>query len=207
MMALPANPDGRSHAPRAFTLIEMLISMVLMLIMFTMLYGYGSRNYQHEMRKKCEGNLQKVYLALQIFANDHGGKYPEAAAAQTSEEPLDQLVPHYSVDTSIFICPGSKARALPAGESFLKLKISYSYYMGQDSTNTTEPLMSDAQVNTASKNSGDNLFSIAGKPPGNNHYRYGGNVIFVDGHSEFSPTNAAFPLVIKSGIVLLNPRL
>ena len=184
----------------------MLISMVLMIIMFTMLYGYNSRNYQRERQKTCEGNLQKTYIALQIFANDHGGKYPAVPTAQTSEEPLDQLVPHYSVDTTIFICPGSKDKALPAGESLLNRKISYSFYMGLTSTNLEHPLMSDAQVNTLSKNAGQRLFSIDGKPPGNNHVKFGGNVSFVDGHTDFSPANAAFPLVISPGIVLLNPR-
>ncbi|HEX4342105.1 MAG TPA: prepilin-type N-terminal cleavage/methylation domain-containing protein [Verrucomicrobiae bacterium] len=202
----PFSPGRSTSRSRAFTLIELLITMVLMVILFTMYHGYASRNYQHEQRKKCEANLQKIYVALQIFGNDHSSRYPEVPGAQTSEQPLDLLVPHYSVDTTIFICPGSKAKALPSGESILQRKISYAYYMGLTLTNAQEALLSDAQANTLSKNIGQTLFSVSGQPPGNNHYKYGGNVLFGDGHVEFSPTNAAFPLVLSPGIILLNPR-
>lgn len=184
----------------------MLISLALMIVLFTLYYGYGSRNYQREQRKACQGNLQKIYIALQIFANDHDGKYPEIADAKTSEEPLDLLVPHYSVDTTIFICPGSKDKVLPAGTSFLKQKISYAYYMGRCLTNTQDALVTDEQINTEPKTVGDLIFSVSGKPPGNNHYKYGGNILFGDGRTEFSPTNSTFSLALTPGVVLLNPK-
>ena len=110
--------------------------LVLMIIMTTMMWGFGSASRQRAEKKACQQNLSKIYLAMQIYANDFAGKFPEDTNAQTSEAALDVLVPRYTVDTSIFICPGGRDSALPEGESFRKRKISYAYYMG--------PRLSDA---------------------------------------------------------------
>jgi hypothetical protein len=49
--------------------------------------------------------------------------------------------------------------------------------MGRRATDATEPLMSDRQVNSQSKNKGDAVFSSTGDPPGNNHRKDGGNIL------------------------------
>ena len=154
----------------------------------------------------CQQNLSKIYLALQIYANDYAGKLPENTNALTSEEALCVLVPRYSADTSIFICPGGRDSALPEGVSFRKRKISYAYYMGTHLNDAQPALLSDRQVNTLPKNAGDYAFSTTGKPPGNNHHNYGGNLLFVDGRIETSPACAQAPLPLTPGVVLLNPR-
>ena len=101
-----------------FSLVELLITMTLMLIMATMMWGFGSASRQRAGKKACQQNLSKIYLAMQIYSNDCAGKFPENTNAQTSETALDVLVPRYTVDTSIFICPGGRDSALPEGESF-----------------------------------------------------------------------------------------
>jgi prepilin-type N-terminal cleavage/methylation domain-containing protein/prepilin-type processing-associated H-X9-DG protein len=189
-----------------FSLVELLIVLALMIILTTMLWGFGSASHQHAEQKACQQNLSKIYVALQIYANDFGGRLPENAAAKTSEEALGVLVPRYTVDTSIFICPGGRDRALPAGEPFGKRKISYAFYMGLRLTNTQDALMSDRQVDTNPKNAGDCAFSTTGKPPGNNHHKYGGNFLFCDGHLELTPPQVPFSLAVTQGVVLLNPR-
>lgn len=189
-----------------FSLVELLITMTLMLIMATMMWGFGSASRQRAGKKACQQNLSKIYLAMQIYSNDCAGKFPENTNAQTSETALDVLVPRYTVDTSIFICPGGRDSALPEGESFRKRKISYAYYMGARPNDAQQPLMSDRQVNTLPKNSGDFAFSTTGKSPGNNHHKYGGNFVFGDGHMEMTPAKISFSLPIPQGVVLLNPR-
>jgi prepilin-type processing-associated H-X9-DG protein len=106
----------------------------------------------------------------------------------------------------VFICPGSKDSPLPAGESFLKRKISYAYYMGRGSNDAAQVLLSDAQVNTNAKAAGQPAFSLTGKAPGNNHHKYGGNFLFGDGHMERTPPVVPFALGLTSGVVLLNPK-
>jgi prepilin-type N-terminal cleavage/methylation domain-containing protein len=197
-------------APEGFSLIELLVTLALMVILTTMMWGFASAKHQRNQKQLCADNLQKIYLAMQIYANDFGGKLPENTNAQTSEAVLDELVPKYTADTSIFICPGGRDSEIPSGEPLTKHKISYAYYMGhQLPTNenaTPFVLMSDRQINTEPKHAGEFVFSTTGKSPGNNHHKYGGNFLFSDGSVQASGPQLTFSLVFTSGVVLLNPK-
>jgi prepilin-type processing-associated H-X9-DG protein len=189
-----------------FSLVELLVVLALMILLTAMMWGFGSKNRQRTAQNECRKNLEKIYLAMQIYSSDFGSKLPARADAQTSEEALSELVPRYTVDTSIFICPGGKDSPLPSGVSFANLKISYAYYMGLYLPDAQPPLLSDRQVNTLPKRAGDPVFSGNGKPPGNNHHKYGGNFLFGDGHVELSPPQLSFSIATPSDVVLLNPR-
>lgn len=211
--ARPAAAEGAGEQtpgyerPRAgFSLIELLITLALLIIMMTVYWGRGSASRQRRDLKACGQNLEKIFVAMQIYANDHAGRFPDVAGARTSEEALDALVPRYTVDTSVFICPGTKDAPLPSGESFRNRTISYAYYMGRALTNAEAALMSDRQVDTRSKAAGQLLFSQTGKPPGSNHSKYGGNLLFCDGRTETSRSPARMPLPLPPGVVLLNPK-
>jgi len=200
---LPA-PGGR--APRAFSLLELLITVAIILVLTTMYWGSNSASRQRQLQTACQKNLQTMFIALQIYANDHSSKFPEVTAATSSEQPLDLLVPRYTADTSVFICPASKNSALPPAESILKRKISYAYFMGRRNNDSQDLLMTDRLIDTQPKNSGQDIFSSTGKPPGNNHGKTGGNLLFCDGHTEGSPPRAAVSIVLTQSVVLLNPR-
>ncbi len=201
-----AGVRGAPSPPAGFSLLELLVTLAIVLTLATLYFGFGSPSHQRGTKKACQANLQKVFLAQEIYAQDHAGTFPRVAGAATSEVPLDLLVPRYSVDREVFICPGGQASPLPAGESLRTNKISYAYYMGRHSGGAPAALISDAQVNTNSKTAGDPVFSATGKPPGNNHQQSGGNILFTDGHVESSPTNLAFALPVTAGVVLLNPK-
>jgi len=190
----------------AFSLIELLATVLIILVLTTMYWSGNSTNRQRSRQAACQQNLQKIFIAMQIYANEYKERFPEKPGARTSEEALDALVPKYTSDTAVFICPGSKDAELPGGESFLKRRISYAYYMGRRTGDTTEVLMSDRQVDTNSKAPNQPVFSATGKPPGNNHKQLGGNFLFCDGHVELSPPSSAFSLVLTQGVVLLNPK-
>jgi prepilin-type N-terminal cleavage/methylation domain-containing protein/prepilin-type processing-associated H-X9-DG protein len=195
---------GVKFSLAAFSLIELLIVVVILLILTAMYWGSGSRGPQKKQLLDCRNNLQKIYVAMDIYANEHGGKFPDVSGARTSETALNLLVPRYTADTASFICPGSKDSA-PPDESLLNRKTSYAYYMGRSRPNATEALMSDEQVNTLAKVPGQYAFSADGKPPGNNHRQYGGNFLFCDGRTESSPARVPFSLGLTQGVVLLNP--
>jgi prepilin-type N-terminal cleavage/methylation domain-containing protein len=206
----PLRPPRRPLADTArvggFSFIELLITLAIILVLSMMMFGFGSRNNQRQQMKKCQANLQKIYVALQIYAADSAGKFPVVNNARSSEDALDILVPRYSADTAIFICPGSKDGSLPAGESLRLGRISYAYYMGRTASEAESLLLSDRQVDAQPKAAGQQVFSENGKAPGNNHHQYGGSLLFCDGSMKSSPPVAAFALPMGTNVVLLNPK-
>jgi prepilin-type N-terminal cleavage/methylation domain-containing protein len=200
-------PWRRNPAAKAgFSLVELLITLALMAVLTTMMYGFASARHQRNQRQLCADNLQKIYLAMQIYADDFKGALPQNTNAATSEEVLDVLVPKYSADTSIFICPGGRDAEIPSGEPLRQHKISYAYYMGRRLDTPQAVLMSDRQVDTEPKRAGEMVFSADGKPPGNNHHKYGGNFLLCDGSVQASGPQLTFSLASAPGIVLLNPK-
>jgi len=192
--------------PKAFSLVELLVVAAILGVLYALAFSPSSAKYQRAKKQLCEANLEKIYVAMQLYANDYGGWTPSATNATTSEAVLARLVPKYSADTDIFICPGGRDDKLEPGADLKQGKISYAYYMGRQLGSPTEGLLSDRQVNTNRKSANDDLFSITGQPPGNNHKKYGGNVLFSDGHVEMSPSAAAFSLDYPTNVILLNPK-
>ena len=200
-------PMPRSlSAATGFSLLELLIVVALIAVLSAMMYSFSSGHHQRTQKELCSYNLLKIYISLQIYANDFKGTLPLSTNAQTSEDVLDALVPRYTADTSIFICPGGRDSDIPSGESLRKFRISYAYYMGRHLDSPTNTLMSDRQVNTAWKTNGDFAFSPDGRPPGNNHHKFGGNFLFCDGSVQSSSAQLDFSIPPASGVVLLNPK-
>jgi len=187
-------------------MIELLVVLALILILTMLFWGGRGSGRQRQQQKSCQKNLQKIFIAQEIYARDCSGLFPVVASAKTSDEALDLLVPRYTVDTGSFICPGSSDSSLTGSESLSRHKISYAYYMGRRSSDTSEALMSDEQVDTLAKAAGQQAFSTTGKGPGNNHSKSGGNFLFVDGRVEHSPARPPFSLTLTQGVVLLNPK-
>lgn len=187
-----------------FSLVELLLVVAIILVLSTLYFGPSSGSRKRALHAACQKNLQKLYVAMQIYANDSGGVYPKVPAARTSAEALDALVPRYTSDTSVFICPAGDDSSLKGG-SIKKHKISYAYYMGRGVTNSAEALVTDKQVDALAKGAGQPIFSSTGKPPGNNHGKAGGNLLYCDGHLESMPPSASAPLGLSTGEMLLNP--
>ena len=196
----------RHAAATGFSLIELLVTLAIMVIVIAMMEGFASGRHQRTQKQLCADNLQKIYLALQIYANDFRGALPVNTNAVTSEDVLGALVPKYSADTSIFICPGGRDSQIASGEPLSQHKISYAYYMGRRLDNPQLVLLTDRQINTEPKRAGEMIFSANGKPPGNNHHKYGGNFLLADGSVTASGAQLTVSLASTPGVVLLNPK-
>ena len=181
--------------------------MVIIVIVFTMTMSSGSKSFQEKKLAECQNNLQGIYAAMRTYSQDNNGALPAVPGAATAEAPLSLLVPKYTTGSEYFICPGSKDKPLPDAQPFADRKISYAYYMGRTLQDGSEAaLVSDAQVDTAPKASGQPVFSADGKKPGNNHNKFGGNFLFCDGNVQNTPARLAFPLPPATNVVLLNPK-
>ncbi len=186
-------------------LLELLIVVALILVLTVLYWAPAGPSREQRQRAACRQNLQGIYMALKLYGDQQAERFPAVPGARAAEDALDRLVPRYTIDTSVFVCPASKDRPLPAGESLRGHKISYAYYMGRRETDASEVLMSDAQVDALSKAAGQPLFSSTGRAPGNNHRQHGGNLLFGDGHADWCAPRAPAGLVFTQGVVLLNP--
>jgi len=190
-----------------FTVLEVFLVMVILFVVFTLFLSAGSKSGQEKRLAACQNNLQSLYAAMKTFSMDNNGALPAVPGAETSEAPLSRLVPKDTTDTELFICPGSNDKPLPEAQPFADKKISYAYYMGRTfEAGSAAPLISDAQIDTAAKSAGQLVFSPDGKKPGNNHNKFGGNVLFCDGNVQYTPARLTFPLPLATNVVLLNPK-
>lgn len=197
----------KSQAERGFSLVELIVVAGLMLVMFVLYYGRGSKQFQSAQQVICRQNLQFAFTALQTYASDNKNLYPRAPGSTTSEAPLSLLVPRSTTKTEIFICPGTKRSKLPEGQPFANRRISYAYVMGLTNNSSANLwILSDEQVNTSPKQPGQTVFSIDGKGPGRNHDKYGGDFLWADGRAGFSPAQAAFAVTNPPQTVVLNPK-
>ena len=192
-----------------FSYIELLVSTAIIGICYLIYLGPGSHGYEIRARAKCASNLQQLHLSLALYAQEHDGWFPRTEGATSSEAPLSLLVPQYTTDTSLFICPAGKDSRLPAAKPFDDRRISYAYYMGvrQDDSAAETPLISDSQLNAEPKLAGDRVFFEKHVSPGGNHRAFGGNILYADGHVETLESSAATrSLVPRPGVTLLNPK-
>jgi len=201
----PSGPGRRVGG--GFSLLELLITMAVLVILTVLMsgeFGVGGRN---RALAACRDNLQKIYLALSIYQNDNNGAFPFLKDATSPAGPLSLLVPKSTTVTEMFICPGSKDKPLPEAESFANRKISYAYYMGRTTNDDgSEIIASDAQVDAAPKNKGQQIFSGNGRAPGNNHGKEGGNLLSRGGEVTGSGPKSSRDVRYPPSVRLLNPE-
>jgi len=198
----------RAHPSDGFSYIELLVCTAIILILYALYLGPSSAAGQAKRKAECAQHLQQMHLSLALYAQEHNGTFPVRTDASSSEQPLSLLVPQYTSDTSVFICPAGRQAKLPEAQVFDNRRISYSYYMGvRADAGPSVPLVSDAQVDTTTvRPIGTPLFAEKRSATGGNHVQYGGNVLFADGHVESFPNRVTRDLDASAGVKLLNPK-
>lgn len=190
-----------------FSLLELLLTLIILTTLSVIFLSGGRQGIQDRAMRQCEANIQKIHIALSIYAMDHDGLFPVAEKPRGPQEPLSALIPLYTTDTDLFVCPGAEDKPPPQGKPFPKRKISYSYYMGWRKTDPGQsPLLSDRQIPANAPESRlGSMFSTTGEKPGSNHHKYGGNVLFIDGSTKRLAPKKAPPFEYPAHVKLLIP--
>lgn len=87
---------------RAFTLIEMLVVVAIIVILAAMLLPALSRGKDQANKIKCVNNLHQLQMATQMYADDHEDQYPPRR--QTPNHWVPRLKEYYISDR-IVECP------------------------------------------------------------------------------------------------------
>ncbi len=202
-----AAPVLRRPGEGGFSIIELLLVVAILIALITIMGSRLTTNGRSRTMTQCQRNLQKIYLALSIYATDNKDAYPMVTNALTSEPPLSLLIPRCTTVTEMFICPASGDKKLREAESFSNAIISYAYYMGRNTNaDPAAILASDRQLDTLPKLNGRQAFSTDGNKPGNNHAKDGGNLLFVNGETLTTGPKTSRDLIFPTNVVLLNPR-
>ena len=182
-----------------FSLVELLITMLIAVSLYAAAVGPTKAYVEKQKFQRCAETLRKLHLTLSLYANEHDGDYPNLAGAGSADEVLSRLVPKYTTDTSLFVCPATGKAANGHAD--------YACTMGlRKDANGDTPLLSDAQVDAEPKTRGAKIFADTEGGPGSNHGKAGGNLIFADGHVETIGPVAPRDFAMPPGTKLLNPK-
>ena len=96
---------------KGFTIGELLIVFVVVLILVALMFPLIRYNYQKMERIICANNLKEVSLALYIYAKDHNGRFPPTLKILYDQE--------YLADKELMDCPATKRIGTPEDPDYL----------------------------------------------------------------------------------------
>ncbi len=126
LAASPAAGDRNSR--QGFTLIELLVVIAIIAILAALLLPALSRAKEMTRSVQCKSNLHQVGLALGMYIQDNGGKYPEFRQlggewdGSLNEQGIPYylaswvplLLPYESGASAVFLCPSTMGQPTPA---------------------------------------------------------------------------------------------
>ena len=99
--------DRSTRTTAAFTLVEMMCVIAVMLILIALLIPTLGHARERARRTACRGNLRQLILGASMYASDDSrGNY--SSAVGDSQDPLAYLYPNYITQTKTFLCPSTE---------------------------------------------------------------------------------------------------
>ena len=179
---------------RAFTLVELLVVIGIILVLVAILLPALNTAREHSRRSACLSNLHQIGYALTMYANDFRGRYPNANPPNTvnSYDPTNQVLTYVANaylknGPAVFHCPSDRDPApirIETADYSLpnSARVSYDFYAVHWEPEYG-PLL--GKLNGAAPLAWDLGGGSATPDPDQNHGTTGGNVVFADGHGEW----------------------
>lgn len=206
-----ANRSILKRTVKAFTLIE-LLAIIGLLVIFAafMMPSLADRNGKSPT-VRCMSNLREIILASLLRANDNNGQFPWAVSTNhggSLEFANDgrafrhfQSLSNYLLPT-LLVCPTDKTRK-PATDYRKLTDQNLSYFLNLDSSTNggaTEILSGDRNLEANGHPVSEGVFTVTTNLNVNWTYemhKIGGNLGFADGHVQFVKLNALNEMIAR----------
>ncbi|MBX3414902.1 MAG: DUF1559 domain-containing protein [Pirellulales bacterium] len=185
---------GRPRSPRAFTLVELLVTISIIGILIGLLLPAVMYAREAGRRATCLSRLQQIGLAMQNYVDSHGqrGVFPYAAMLPTLTPDRPSLVtvlaPYIESSQAIFACPSDAAPTDDDSNEgknyFEKEGISYEYPSSRLEGKTRRQLLVNSRGEEAYSSSDVWLsydYEEFHAMPGTKGSR---NFVYLDGHAQ-----------------------
>ncbi|HBS28893.1 MAG TPA: hypothetical protein DEB06_05465 [Phycisphaerales bacterium] len=80
----PSAVAAPAVGPRGFSLIDLLVSIAVLVVLISLLAPGLQQAHERARRVKCAAHMRQVSYAIQMFADDHRGKLPEAVFGRST---------------------------------------------------------------------------------------------------------------------------
>jgi prepilin-type N-terminal cleavage/methylation domain-containing protein len=101
----------RSVRGPGFTLVELLIVIAIVAILSTLAIFVGRTAVGRAEQAQCANNLRQIGIGLRMFADDHGGQYPETThSARLERSWIYELESYLGDFDEVRVCPADPKR-------------------------------------------------------------------------------------------------